>query len=80
MLNFFYVFNELVLIIAGCIMMLFLDASMPEDESNLYGYLLIVIVVLAIIINWSVILPSKIMEGIQSLKLTIKKRDDKIRY
>eukprot|EP00347_Sterkiella_histriomuscorum_P000767 403374579 len=80
MLNFFYVFNELVLIICGCIMMLFLDSSMSEKESNLYGYLMIVIVVLAIVINWLVILPSKIMDVIQSLRDLIKKRDDQIRY
>lgn len=53
---------------------------MPEKEANLYGYLMIIILVLAIIINWAVILPSKIMEGIESLKDIIRKRDDKIRY
>ncbi|CDW91190.1 UNKNOWN [Stylonychia lemnae] len=80
MLNFFNIFNELVLLLCGCIMILFLDAAMPEKEANLYGYLMITIVVLAIIINWAVILPSKVIEGIESVKLMIRHRDDKIRY
>lgn len=41
---------------------------------------MIAVVVLAIVINWCVILPSKILDGIQTLKDLIKKRDDQIRY
>ena len=79
-LNIFYVFNEAVLIVVGFMMFLFLDPAMAESEANMYGYLMIVIVVLAIIINWAVILPSKILEGIEALKEMIRKRDDKVRY
>jgi len=41
---------------------------------------MITIVVLAIIINWAVILPLKIFEGIEIIKQMIRKRDEKIRY
>ena len=64
MINFFYVFNEVILIIVGCMMFLFLDPSLPESQANMYGYLMIIIVVLSIIVNWGVILPAKFMEGI----------------
>lgn len=63
-INVFYVFNEAVLIVVGFMMFLFLDPAMPENEANMYGYLMIIVVVLAIIINWGVILPAKVMEGI----------------
>lgn len=80
MINFFYVFNEVILIIVGCMMFLFLDPALPENQANMYGYLMIIIVVLSIIVNWGVILPAKFMEGIDAFKEMIKKRDDKVRY
>ena len=61
-------------------MFLFLDPALSESQANMYGYLMIIVVILAIIINWGVILPAKILEGIQEFKNMIKKRDDKIRY
>ena len=53
---------------------------MPESQSMLYGWLMIAILVFTIAMNWGVILPSKIIEGIAGLKLKIKLRDDKVRY
>ena len=61
-------------------MILFLDSKMPEQQANMYGYLMIALLVGAIIINWSVILPSKVIEGIAAIQEMIKKRDDTIRY
>lgn len=45
-------------------MFLFIDPSLPESQANMYGYLMIIVVILSIIINWGVILPAKLLEGI----------------
>jgi len=75
MLNFFYTFNEFILLIVELLLLMFLDSSMPEDEQNLYGWMVVGCIMLAVIVNWGIILPTKLIEGFYTVRSIIDKRD-----
>lgn len=66
-LNVFTILNEGVLFVVGCYLFIFINPDLKESTQNLYGWIIIAIVVFMAIVNMGFIIPYKIVEAVRGL-------------
>ena len=60
--------NEVFMFVIGSYLFIFLDDSISETQSKFYGWVIIAIVVIQVLINISIMFPYKIYEFLSVYK------------
>ncbi|CDW89486.1 UNKNOWN [Stylonychia lemnae] len=68
--------GELLIFFLHLFSLVFLDETLPEDKANQYGWFLIVLIGMYILVNWVIILSFTIRQMMDNFKINKKKKQE----